>query len=188
LAKSSAKDIQDKWNAAGGKVTMGGVEYSVKFSVTGSYNDKLTADDVSKNTDIKNNFVRVEETVEGGISYMDDLGSNSGYFLLKNVKSDGSTTEAHEFGHGYGLDHPADSDLRGEGQPGIMNPRGTIVDPEYQYDPKAAPGAKGGTINPETRKVTQKDINNLGLDKVKYDASGRGRPGKLTNKYHEKTP
>ena len=85
LAKSTAKDIQDKWNAAGGKVTVGGVEYSVQFSVTGSYNDKLTADDVSKNTDIRNNFIRVEESVEGGVSYMDDLGSNTGEFLLKNI-------------------------------------------------------------------------------------------------------
>lgn len=187
LAKSTAKDIQDKWNAAGGKVKIDGVEYKVKFSVKGSYNDKLTKDDVSKNTDIRNNYIRVEETVAGNISYMDGAGSNSGYYKLDNIKADGSTTEAHEFGHGYGLDHPADLDLRGDGQPGIMYPRGTLVDPAYQYDPKAPAGGPGGTINPEKRKVTQEDINNLGLDKIKYDKDGKGKLGKITNVYHEKT-
>ncbi len=187
LAKSTAKDIQDKWNAAGGKVNIGGVSYKVKFAVTGTYNKDLTKEDVSKNTDIKNNYIRVEETVAGNISYMDGAGSNSGYFKLGNIQGDGSTTEAHEFGHGYGLDHPEDGDLRGEGQPGIMNPRGSIVDPEFQYNPKAKPGEGGGTINPEKRKVTQKDIDNLGLDKIQYDKNGKGKLGKITNEYHEKT-
>lgn len=187
LAKSTAKDIQDKWNAAAGKVKIDGVEYKVQFSVTGSYNENLTAGDISKNTDIKNNYIRAEETVAGNISYMDDAGSNTGYYLLNNIKGDGSTTEAHEFGHGYGLEHPEDGDLRGEGQPGIMAARGTLVDAQYQYNAKAKAGEAGGTINPEKRKVTQGDINNLGLDKLKFDKSGKANLGKLTNKYHEKT-
>ena len=187
LAKSTAKDIQDKWNAAGGKVKIDGVEYKVQFSVTGSYDENLTAGDISKNKDIKNNYIRVEETVAGNISYMDDAGSNTGYYLLNNIKSDGSTTEGHEFGHGYGLEHPEDGDLRGEGQPGIMAARGTLVDGQYQYNPKAKAGEAGGTINPEKRKVTSGDIKNLGLDKLKYDKNGKANLGKLTNTHHEKT-
>ena len=187
LAKSTAKDIQDKWNAAGGKTKIGGVDYTIKFSIVGKYNDKLTKADVDKNTDIKNNFIRVEDTVEGGISYMDEVGANSGYFLLKNISGDGSTTEGHEFGHGFGLEHPSDLDLRGKGQPGIMYPRGTIVDPEYQYNANAIAGAAGGTVNPEKRKVSQSDINNLKLNKIQYNSNGKGNPGKLTNVYHEKT-
>ncbi|MCB6232267.1 RHS repeat-associated core domain-containing protein [Flavobacterium psychrophilum] len=188
LAKSTASDIQNAWNSANGKVTIEGVSYSVKFAVTGIYNDKLSESDVNSNTDIKNNYIRTEETVAGGISYMDDAGSNSGYFLLKNITKDGSTTEGHEFGHGFGLEHPVDTDLRGDsGAPGIMNPRGTIVNPEYQYNPNAVAGQKNGTINPETRKVNQTDINNLGLDKINYDRNGKGKLGKLTNTYHEKT-
>ena len=118
---------------------------------------------------------------------MDDAGSNTGYFKLGNIQGEGSTTEGHEFGHGYGLEHPDDADLRGVGQPGIMNPRGTLVDPKYQYDPKAAAGAAGGTINPESRKVTKKDVSNLGLDKLNYNKNGKANLGKLTNTYHEKT-
>lgn len=51
-----------------------------------------------------------------------------------NVEQVGSSTEAHEFGHSLGLwpgtkkGHPKEN-LLGKGQPGIMYPRGTIVDP-----------------------------------------------------------
>lgn len=187
IAKSTASDIQNAWNAASGKVSIDGAEYSVQFSITGSYRSDLTKSEVEKNTDIKNNYIRLEETVAGGISFMDDAGSNTGYFLLKNIAADGSTTEGHEYGHGLGLGHPTQTDVRGFGPPGIMYPRGTIVDPEYQYNKKAPAGSYGGTVNPEKRKVTQQDINNLGLDKVNYDKNGKGTLGKTTNKYHEKT-
>ena len=187
IATSTARDIQDKWNNANGKVSIDGAEYSVRFSITGTYNKDLTKKDVESNTDIKNNFIRVEETVDGNISFVDGAGSNTGYFLLKNIQADGSTTEGHEYGHGLGLEHPANTDIRGFGPPGIMFPRGTIVDPEYQYNKNAKAGEYGGTVNPEKRSVTQDDINNLGLDKLKYDSNGKSQLGKITKIYHEKT-
>jgi hypothetical protein len=191
LATKAAAKIQNQWNDANGKTTIDGVEYSVKFAVTGSYNDKLAASDITSNTDIKNNFMKVVETGID-ISYMDEAGSNTGEFLKSNIDDANSTTESHEMGHGYGLDHPTDLDLRGKGQPSIMYPRGTAVDKEYTWDPtKGATtvdpktGAASNTMNPTTRKVTQTDINNLGLDKVKYDpTTGKGELGKLTNKPH----
>ena len=61
------------------------------------------------------------------------VGCNTGYFKLENLYK-GSTTAAHEYGHTLGLQHPADLDLRGKGIPGIMYPRGTLVDPQFQYD------------------------------------------------------
>jgi len=190
LATKAAANIQSQWNEANGKTTIDGIEYSVRFVVTGTYDSKLSADDIKNNTDIKNNYIKI---VESGVavSYMDGAGSNTGVFLKKNISDSKSTTEAHEFGHGYGLEHPTNTDLRGKGQPGIMYPRGTLVDAEYTYNPKkgaskvnGTTGARSNTVNPTTRKVTQQDINNLGLNKIKYNSSGVGKLGKLTNIAH----
>jgi len=184
VALSTAKDIQDTWNDANGKVMIGGIEYKVKFKITGEYKPSLTPAEIAKNTDIKNNYVRVEDENIAGVS---NYNGNSGYFLTRNIAAKGSTTEAHEMGHGWGIDfgtadgHPVNTDLRGKGQPGIMHARGTIVDPQYQYDPNASPGAKGGTLNPEKRKVTQENINELNLDKLIFDSNGKAELGTISN-------
>lgn len=84
------------------------------------------------------------------------LNDNSGFWVTSDDLGN-STTAPHEKGHGYGLEH-SDGDQRGKGQPNIMSARGTYVDPEYQYDPKAKAGEKGGTINPRKRKVSEAEV------------------------------
>lgn len=198
LATKSASNIQNQWNAANGKVSIGGAEYSVNFVVNGVYDNNVSSSTITNNTDIKNNYIKI---VASGIdvSYMDGAGSNTGEFLVKNINQANSTTESHEFGHGYGLDHPQNTDLRSPAgstttadAPGIMYPRGTAVDAPYTYKPAngsttvdPATGARTNTVNPTTRKVNQQDINNLGLDRVHYDtATGKGKLGNLTNTTH----
>jgi RHS repeat-associated protein len=188
LATKAATNIQSQWNAANGKTTIDGVEYSVSFAVTGSYDNTVTADVVSGNTDIKNNYVKL---VASGIdvSEMDGAGSNTGQFLISNINDANSTTESHEFGHGFGLEHPTNTDLRSPAgstttadAPGIMYPRGTAVDGPYTWDPTkgATAGTPGvnatNTMNPTSRKVSQADINKLGLNTVIYDPNtGKGK-------------
>nr|WP_302350101.1 hypothetical protein [uncultured Prevotella sp.] len=107
-----------------------------------------------------------------------------------NVEQVGSSTEAHEFGHSLGLwpgtknGHPKEN-LLGKGQPGIMYPRGTIVDPQYRYNPKAGYNQSGGTLNPEKRKVLQSDIDMLHLDNLHYDKNGNSQLGKSTSAFWE---
>ena len=113
---------------------------------------------------------------------MDGLGSNTGYFKLENLYK-GSTTAAHEYGHTLGLPHPEDMDIRGKGIPGIMYPRGTLVNAEYQYDPNVAAGVKGGTLYPIHRRVKQGDIDDLGL--LKIVQSKDKIIGKFSSVYHE---
>lgn len=80
--------------------------------------------------------------------------------------------------------HP-EGNLLGKGQPGIMYPRGTIVDPQYRYNPKAGYNQSGGTLNPEKRKVLQSDIDMLHLDNLYYDNNGNSQLGKSTSAFWE---
>jgi hypothetical protein len=106
--------------------------------------------------------------------------------LLDNLLNN-STTAAHEYGHTIGLEHPQQLDIRGRGVPGIMYPRGTIVDSVYQYNPHALAGdnTNGGTINPFTRKVLQQDIEALRLHQLLFDQNGLAVLGEFSSIWHE---
>jgi len=190
LAFRIAKDIQDFWNEPRGKVAirenwLSKKTYEVQFKVRGEHNTALTPQMVFENTDPRNNYFRVEEYAGGNISFVDALNSNSGYFLLENLINN-SSTAAHEFGHTLGLEHPHVLDIRGKGTPGIMYPRGTLVDPEFQYDPTIAAGQKGGTLNPYTRKVLQTDIDALQLNDLDFNEDGLAIVGGFSSVWHER--
>ena len=157
------EEIEGMWNEPQRTLSIEGREYSLAFRISGFWKPDIDAAEIASNIDPALNFYRIEEFAHGNISFVDGLGSNTGYFKLENLY-EGSTTAAHEFGHGLGLDHPLVLDIRGMGRPGIMYPRGTWVDPAYQYDPAAAPGAPGGTMHPRYRKVFHSDIDDLGLE------------------------
>lgn len=184
LSKEMASDVENRWNEPGFFITIKGNLYLVVFRINGSYAPALLPREVFENDDPRINYFRVEEYASGDISFVDGIKSNTGYFKLGNLLN-GSSTAAHEYGHTIGLEHPEVLDIRGKGQPGIMYPRGTIVDPEFQYDPAAAPLQPGGTINPITRKVTSKDFDDLHLDHLHYE-NGFAVVGEFTSIWHEK--
>ncbi len=165
LVDQCVNEIATMWNQPKGSVKYKGKEYIVEFEINGYLFTNLTPQDIFDNKNPKNNYFRIEEYVVGNISFVDGLKSNTGYFKVENLY-EGSTTAAHEYGHTIGLDHPTDLDLRGKGQPGIMYPRGTFVDPQFQYDPNAQAGAPGGTMHPMHRIVTLQDIASLKLDEL----------------------
>ncbi len=171
LSEQIAKDIADHWNEPKGKILIKRNVYNVLFDIKGFYKRDLAPQMVFENTNPRNNYFRIEEYAQGNISFVDGLGSNSGYFKLENLLNN-STTAAHEFGHTLGLNHPKNLDIRGLGRPGIMYPRGTLVDPEFQYDPNIQAGLTGGTMNPFTRKVTQQDISDLKLNQLNFNRNG----------------
>lgn len=162
-------EIEDMWNEPRAIVHFKRNDHRLIFNITAQFNPALTPEEIFENTDPKNNYFRIEDFASGNISFVDGLGCNTGYFKKDNLYK-GSTTAAHEYGHTIGLDHPTILDIRGQGTPGIMYPRGTVVDADYQYNPAARAGdnTNGGTMNPVHRKVRTEDIALLKLSKLSW--------------------
>jgi hypothetical protein len=185
LSRAVAADIQNHWNEPQAMVTIKSVLYNIVFRINGIYAPGLQSKDVYENDNPAFNYFRIEEFCTQDISFVDGIGSNTGYFKLANLLNN-STTAAHEFGHTLGLEHPDVLDIRGETAPGIMYPRGTITDPHFQYDPAAAPAAKGGTLNPVHRKVLQKDIDLLRLNRLNFSRHNQAVIGGFSSVWHDK--
>lgn len=182
LTEQIREEIETMWNEPAASLSLHGFTFRIGFRITASFHPHITDIDIYQNTDPKNNYFRIEEYAQGNISFVDGPGCNSGYFKLENLYK-GSTTAAHEYGHTLGLDHPEELDLRGKGVPGIMYPRGTLVDPQYQYDPLKPAGETGGTMHPMYRKVLQADIEALKLYRLDY-TNGKAILGDFTNFWH----
>lgn len=185
LAEKIASDIQTHWNEPQSAVIIHKKPYRVTFEIKGYYDPALQPETVWYNDDQKLNFFRLEHYAVGNISFVDGIGSNTGYFKLDNLLQT-STTAAHEYGHTIGLVHPSLLDIRGGKQPGIMYPRGTICDADFQYWPHAKPGDEGGFLDPKYRKVLDEDIQALHLHKLDFNDQGIGKVGDFTSLYHEK--
>jgi hypothetical protein len=182
LTERIREEIENMWNEPKAVVHLDGSTFQIVFRITADIKKEISELEILQNTNPRINYFRIEEYVNGNISFVDGIGCNTGHFKLENLY-EGSTTAAHEYGHTLGLDHPKDLDLRGKGVPGIMYPRGTLVDPQYQYDPAKPAGVTGGTMHPRYRKVFQKDIELLKLNKLAFHNS-RAIIGDFTNVYH----
>jgi hypothetical protein len=176
-------EIETMWNEPAAIIPFKGINYKIVFKITAAFEPSISAIDVISNMDPKNNYFRIEDFAFGNISFVDGLGCNTGYFKMENLYK-GSTTAAHEYGHTLGLDHPADLDFRGNGIPGIMYPRGTLVDPQYQYDPEKPAGVTGGTMHPMHRKVRQPDIELLQLHRLNFE-NNIAAIGEFTSVWHD---
>jgi hypothetical protein len=185
LAAQVAADIEHHWNEPQARVKIRNDWYTVRFRIEGIYEPALQPETVWYNDNPRYNYFRIEEFASGNISFVDGLGSNTGYFKRDNL-SQTSTTAAHEYGHTIGLPHPEDLDIRGRSAPGIMYPRGTLVDPKYQYDPNVPAGQNGGTLNPIHRRVLPGDIDDLGLPRLDFNERGLAIVGGFSSLYHEK--
>ncbi|HUM52540.1 MAG TPA: peptidase M10 [Chitinophagales bacterium] len=182
LTQQICDEIENMWNEPNGVVEINNTNYTVHFEIDAQYNSLIAPETILQNENPKNNYIRIEAFSKINISFVDGIGSNTGYFLTDNLYLN-STSAAHEYGHTLGLVHPAELNIIGKGRPSIMYPRGTLVNPEFQYDVNALPAQNGGTLYPIHRRVMQIDIDNLQLkNKIENDIFVIG---KFSNKYHE---
>lgn len=184
IASELAHNVQQLWNEPEYEVVVGSLRYRLLFKTSGFYRPDLEELEVLSNTEPRRNYFRIEFQSEAGLCSVDDTPGNTGFLLFDQVLPP-STTLAHEFGHSLGLRHPIDLDQRGKGQPGIMCPRGTLVDFPYQYDPAAMALAPGGTLHPAKRKVTMADLECLKLAELSFDKSGKAVVGGFSSVWHE---
>ncbi|MGC4037106.1 MAG: peptidase M10 [Chitinophagaceae bacterium] len=182
ITESIREEIEAMWNEPQGFVRIKGQLLKVIFKISSSCQPAIQPIEIYQNVDPRNNYFRIEEFAHGNISFVDGLGCNSGYFKLENLYK-GSTTAAHEYGHTLGLEHPVDIDYRGKGIPGIMYPRGALVDAQFQYDPTKPAGVTGGTMFPIHRKVRQQDIDDLRINRLSFE-NNKAIIGAFTNIYH----
>jgi hypothetical protein len=168
ITEQIREEIEDWWNEPDATALLESNLVTVRFRINAYLRNDLQPEHIFENVNPKNNYFRIEEFAHGNISFVDGLGCNSGYFKLENLYK-GSTTAAHEYGHTLGLEHPVDLDLRGKGVPGIMYPRGTLVDPQFQYEADKPAGTKGGTMHPMHRRVRQEDIDLLRLHRLNFE-------------------
>ena len=183
LTEMMRDEIETMWNEPKGIIHLNGTAFDIRFKISASYQPNIIDVDIYQNTDPRNNYFRIEKFAYDNISFVDGLGCNSGYLLLENLYK-GSTTAAHEYGHTLGLPHPDNLDFRGQGVPGIMYPRGTLVDAAYQYEPDKPAGAKGGTLFPIYRKVRQLDIELLNIQKLVFE-NNMAVLGEFTSVWHD---
>jgi RHS repeat-associated protein len=206
LATDTASDIQAVWNEGASDyfVEIEGEMYSVTFEIKGSYIDVVTKEQIEGDNNPLNNYVKIVNDgipvsgMDKGGQTISGEGSNTGQFLVSDIEGSGSTTEAHEYGHGLGLipgtrnGHPQDLDMRGKGQPGIMSARGTLVDAEYTYNPDLGsstdyiPGDPStyptNTLDPRKRAVTHDELDILKeiiLDDIENGEASTSEDGNL---------
>jgi hypothetical protein len=182
LAELIRNEIETMWNEPRASINFDDGKVDIVFKIESACRPGITDLEIFQNLDPANNYFRIEEFATGNISFVDGIGCNSGYFKLENLYK-GSTTAAHEYGHTLGLEHPDDLNIRGKGTPGIMYPRGTLVDPEFQYEPDKPAGTKGGTLHPKFRKVLASDIEALYLQKLTFNGM-QAIVGDFTNIWH----
>lgn len=167
LTEQIRDEIETMWNEPRAYISFDRDNYLVEFKIFAEHHPLIQPEEILSNDNPRNNYFRIEQFAHGNISFVDGLGCNTGYFKLENLYK-GSTTAAHEYGHTIGLHHPSNLDLRGKGVPGIMYPRGTLIDPPFQYDPSKPAGVPGGTMHPMYRKVLAGDITMLKLNRLKF--------------------
>lgn len=160
LAKSCSQDISDTWSQHPTSVVVDGLSYRVIFDITYALSGEVYQPD---RFSCANNYLEIsrpEFAVDR--SYYAGLGAQDGVLYASDL-SGITHTPAHEFGHGLLLDHN-EPDQTSTEIPGIMFARGTLVKPEFTYNPANA----YSTLNPKYREAREIDIQSIPFQSIEF--------------------
>ena len=173
--RQAAEEISRMWNEPHAKVMIGNRVYQSEFVISYTLNRDvpwLEFQSCGENKIVIKNLKSSDDRSSYGLD-----GSKGTFYTSDDLGH--STTAAHEYGHGLGLNHNEFNQIAAP-IPGIMFPRGTLVARRYQYNPNAAPGDTGDTINPIFRHVLAEDIAHINLSQIRfilgYGCVGNGAP------------
>jgi hypothetical protein len=179
IAYDSTLEMTSLWNESRGRVRYRGREYSANFIFSYVVDQNHRYVDSGSCAE---NFVKIENPARGGDRSFYAMAGRFGTFFTSDDLGR-STTTAHEYGHGLGLDHDDYNQLYAA-VPGIMFARGTLVRPEFQWNPLAVAGTAGGSIKPHHRHVRAQDLKKLNLEAIDFAAGvgciGEGSPKLVT--------
>lgn len=174
LAEAIHHEIETMWNEPEAYYQIGDKEYRVRFVIDYKYYGKK---EPAVSPSCANNTIEIRRAFSS--DQISGYLSSRGIFYTKDDLGN-STTAAHEFGHGLGLDHPHGSDQKEADVPGIMFARNTAVKQEFQWNPAVRAGAIGGALNPKYRKVRVEDVLDIPINKAflfnNYGCIGKGNP------------
>ena len=164
IARASSTEISNMWNESKAHVNYKGRDYKVQFVIGYSVNAPLTR--YVRTNSCADNLVKIDKLTQPGDRSFYGLYGRGGTFYTSDDLGH-STTAAHEFGHGLGLQHNDGYQLDAQ-VPGIMFARGTLVKKMFQWDPNAEPGMPGGSINPKYRHVRAEDVAAIDLSGLTF--------------------
>jgi len=180
LSQQIVTGIASQWNGAHASINYRGKDYKVRFRISYETISTEKAEQLMKeNKSARNNFVRVES---GGnkssftVTSTQTGGGNSFWFNTKDDLAH-TTTPAHEFGHGLGLEHPEETLDKSTSRPHIMIPRQTPYGSKWSI--QNANGKR--VVNPNSRRVTKENVND-----AYWSNWGNYRNNKAVNIYIEK--
>src|SRR6187455_2720765 len=85
LTEQIRDEIETMWNEPGGIVVINGSSFQIVFRITAEIRKEVPEMEVLQNTDPRINYFRIEEYVNGNISFVDGIGCNTGHFKLENL-------------------------------------------------------------------------------------------------------